>query len=330
MRRRDFITLLGGTAAAWPLAAGAQQRERTRRIGVLEGVPEDSADATARRAVFLQALERLGWSEGRTARIDYRFGAGVTERYQTLAKELLALQPDVVLATTTPAVAALQRESSAVPIVFTGVSDPIGSGFVASLNRPGGNLTGLLNIEATIAGKWLAMLKEISPPLSRAAFMANPKTTPYDYWLPEAEAAARLLAIELVPSRVESAIDIERAIESIVRVPNGGLALPPDTFTGAHRALIIALAAQHRIPTVSGASGQFVADGGLMSYGIDSVAVQGQAAAYVDRILRGEKPSDLPVQAPVKFVTMLNLKTAKALGLTVPDLMIVRADEVIE
>ena len=204
LRRRDFITLLGG-AAAWPFAAWAQQSGRMRRVGVLEGVAEDNVQAQPRRAAFQQELERLGWVEGRNARFDYRYGAGVADRYQAIAKELLVLQPDVVLATTTPAVAALKSESGAISIVFTFVSDPIGSGFITSLARPGGNITGFLNLEATIASKWLGMLEEITPQLRRAAFMANPKTTPFDYWLPEAQAAPRSLEIELLPSRVESA-----------------------------------------------------------------------------------------------------------------------------
>jgi putative tryptophan/tyrosine transport system substrate-binding protein len=277
-------------------------------------------------------LERLGWVEGRNVRFDYRYGAGVVDRYQAFAKELLVLQPDVVLATTTPAVAALKSESGAIPIVFTLVSDPIGSGFITSLARPGGNITGFLNLEATIAGKWLAMLKEIAPQLRRAGFMANPKTTPFDYWLPEAEAAARSLAIELLPSRVESAADIERAIESVASAPNGGLVLLPDTFfTSAHIDLIVALTTRYRLPTVS-SNDLFVRAGGLMSYGIgiDTTNVMRQAAAYVDRILRGEKPADLPVQAPAKFEMIINLKTAKALGLTVPPGLLATADEVIE
>jgi putative ABC transport system substrate-binding protein len=331
MRRRDFITLLGG-AAAWPLAARAQQSGRMRHVGVLEGVAEDNVQAQPRRAAFQQGLERLGWVEGRNVRFDYRYGAGVVDRYQAFAKELLVLQPDVVLATTTPAVAALKSEGGAIPIVFTFVSDPIGSGFITSLARPGGNITGFLNLEATIASKWLAMLKEIAPQLRRAAFMANPKTTPFDYWLPEAEAAARSLAIELLPSRVESAADIERAIESVASAPNGGLVLPPDTFFSpgsAHFDLIVALTTRYRLPTVS-SNGLFVMAGGLMSYGIDTINVMRQAAVYVDRILRGEKPADLPVQAPVKFETLLNLKTARGIGLTVPESMLLRADEVIE
>jgi putative ABC transport system substrate-binding protein len=235
----------------------------------------------------------------------------------------------VIFAHSTPIVAALQRESRTIPIVFVSVSDPIGSGFVASLARPGGNFTGLLQYEEGISGKWLAMLKEIAPRLARAALLANPKTTAYDYFLRAAEAAAPSLAIELVPKPVETAGDIERAIESVARAPNGGLLLPPDTTTVLHRDLIIALAARHRLPAVYPFR-VFVAAGGLMSYGTEQVDMFRQAASYVDRILRGAKPADLPVQAPTKFETAVNLKTAKALGLTVPPGLLVAADEVIE
>jgi len=329
MKRREFIAGLGGVAV-WPLAAHAQQPDRVRRIGMLWGSAEDDPVNKPRIAAFRQGLERLGWLEGRNVRIDHRFAAARPPLFQALARELIALQPDVILATTTPAAAALQREGSAIPIVFLNVSDPIGSGFIASLARPGGNLTGVLFIDASITGKWLAMLKEIAPPLARAAFMANPKTTPYDYFLRAAEAAAPSLAIELVPSRVETAADIERAIESFARLPNGGLVLPPDYTTVVHRDLIIALAARHRLPAVY-AGRYFVAAGGLMSCGAGGgTLVLRQAATCIDRILRGSKPADLPVQAPVKYETVLNLKTAKALGLIVPDLTLVRADEVIE
>jgi len=248
---------------------------------------------------------------------------------QVLARELIALQPEVILAQGTPISAALKQETSTIPVVFVGNVDPVGSGFVASLAQPGGNLTGFMSLEASITVKWLGMLKEIAPQLRRAGFMANPKTTPFDYWLPEAEAAARSLAIELLPSRVESPADVERAIESLASGPNGGLVLPPDTFLTSAFDLIVALTTRYRLPTVSSAS-QFVRAGGLMSYGIDSINVIRQAAVYVDRILRGEKPADLPVQAPVKYETLLNLKTARALGLTVPPSLLARADEVIE
>jgi putative ABC transport system substrate-binding protein len=328
MKRREFIAGLG-SAAAWPLGALAQQGDRMRRIGVLWGSAEDDPLNKPRIAALGQGLERLGWPEGRNVRVDHRFTTARLPLFQPLAKELIALQPDAILATTTQAAAALQREGSAIPIVFILVSDPIGSGFIASLARPGGNLTGILNIEASITTKWLAMLKEIAPPLARALFMANPKITPYDYFLRAAEAAAPSLAIELVPSRVETEAAIERAIESFARLPNGGLVLPPDLTTPVRRDLIIALAARHRLPAVYSYRG-FVEAGGLMSYGIDPIDIYRRAATYIDRILRGAKPADLPVEVPVKYETVLNLKTAKALGLTVPDLMLVRADEVIE
>jgi putative ABC transport system substrate-binding protein len=330
MKRRDFITLLGGAAAAWPLAARAQKSDRMRRIGVLAASAEDDSDLQARLAAFRQGLEKRGWSEGRNLQIDYRFAPGASaDRAQVLAKELIALHPDVILAHTTPIAAALQRESRTLPIVFVNVSDPIGSGFIASLARPAGNLTGLLQYEASITGKWLAMLKEISPTLVRAAFMANPKTTPYDYFLRAATALAPSLAVELVPSPVETAADIEAAIKSFARLPNGGLVLPPDSTTNVHRDLIIALAARHRLPAVYPLR-IFVAVGGLISYTADQPDMFRQAAGYVDRILRGDKPADLPVQTPIKYETVLNLKTAKALGLTVPSGILVAADEVIE
>ena len=333
MKRRDFVTLLGGAAAApsmlWPLAARAQQGGRMRRVGVLAGFAENDPEIALRLAAFRQVPERLGWSEGRTVRFDTRFAPGGSGLEQAFAKELVALQPDVIFAQGTAVVAAAQRETRAIPVVFSSVSDPIGLGFVASLARPGGNLTGLLMYEESITGKWLAMLKEITPGLTRAALVVNPKTSAYDYFLHAAQSLAPSLAIDLVPTHVESAADIERAIESFARLPNGGLVLPPDFTTTFHRDLIVALAARYRLPAVY-AFRYFVAAGGLMSYGVDGVDQFRQAATYVDRILRGAKPADLPVQAPVKYETVLNLKTAKALGLTVPDIMIVRADEVIE
>jgi putative ABC transport system substrate-binding protein len=292
---------------------------------------EDDPEGILRVAKFRQELERLGWSEGRNIRIDYRFTAASADQFQVLAKELVALHPDVILAHATGNAAALQRETRAIPIVFVNVSDPIGAGFITSLARPGGNLTGVLHYEASIAGKWLAMLKEIAPRLARAALVGNPKVmlTGYDYFLRAAEATAPSFAIELIPSHVENAADIERAIESFARVPNGGLVLPPDSTTNVHRDLVIALAARYRLPAIYTAR-LFVAAGGLMSYGTDQVEMFGQTATYVDRILRGGKPADLPVQAPTKYETVLNLKTAKALGLDVPPSLLVRADEVID
>jgi putative ABC transport system substrate-binding protein len=325
MTRREFITLLGGAAASWPLAARAQQPERMRRIGVLTGDAEDDPGV---KAAFRDGLDRLGWPLDRDVRIDYRFAANNPDQYQPLARELVRLQPDVLLAYTTPVAAAFRRESRAIPIVFVNVSDPIGSGLVASLARPGGNLTGLLLYEEGITGKWLAMLKEIAPGLSRAALIANPKRTPYDYFVRSAKSAAPALGIELAPAPVENAGDIERIIESFAGKPNGGLVVLPGTPI-EHRDLVIALAARHRLPAVYPFR-FFVAAGGLMSYGTDFVDQSRQAAGYVDRILRGANAAELPVQAPTKYETVLNLKTAKALGLEVPPSLLVRADEVIE
>jgi putative tryptophan/tyrosine transport system substrate-binding protein len=329
VKRRDFITLFGGAAAAWPLAVRAQQGERTRVVGVLEGYSAEDREAQARHAAFSQGLKRLGWAETRNIRIERRYARGSLQEAQALARELVSLQPDVMFATSTVLAGALQRESRAIPIVFVGVSDPIGSGFIASLARPGGNMTGLLNFEASITGKWLAMLKEIAPQLTRAAFMANPKTTPYDYFLRGAEAAAPTLGLELVPSRVADAADIERDIASFAQVPGGGLVLPPDVTTTWHRDLVIVLAVRHRLPAVYSFR-YHVAAGGLMSYGPALVDLFRQSASYVDRILRGANPAELPVQTPIKYETALNLKTAKALGLEVPPTLLARADEVIE
>jgi ABC-type uncharacterized transport system substrate-binding protein len=329
MKRREFITLLGGAAATWPLAARAQQAERMPRIGMLAVQAKDDPDMQARLDGFRHGLQRLGWVEGRNILIDYRFADGREDRFQPLAKELVALKPELIFAQGTPSAAAVRRESRTLPIVFVNVSDPIGSGFVASLARPGGNLTGVLQYEASITGKWLAMLKEISPTLVRAALVANPKTTPFPYFQRAALALAPSLAIEVVASPVQDASDIERAIESFARVPNGGLVLPPDGTTGGHRDLIVGLAARHRLPAVY-SSRSFVEDGGLMSYGADQADMFRQAAGYADRILRGADPADLPVQVPVKYETILNLKTAKALDLAVPPGLLVAADKVIE
>jgi putative tryptophan/tyrosine transport system substrate-binding protein len=326
--RREFVAGFGA-AATWPIAARAQQRESMRRIGMLIGSTEEDLEMKSRLASFRRGLERRGWREGHNVRIDTRFAEGSADRYRLLAKELIALQPDVVFAHTTPVAEALQQESRTIPIVFVTVSDPIGSGFIASLARPGGNLTGMLYFEASIPGKWLAMLKEIAPRLARVALVANPKTTPYDYFLRAATAIAPSQALELVASRVGNAADIERVIVDFARVPNGGLVLLPDQTTIVHRDLVIELAARHRLPAVYTAS-YFVVAGGLMSYGIDQVDTFRLAAAYVDRILRGDKPADLPVQAPTRYETAVNLKTAKALDLTVPPGLLLAADEVIE
>jgi putative ABC transport system substrate-binding protein len=324
MRRREFISLLGGAAAARPLAARGQQPTKMARIGVLAGY--DDPDMKA----FQPELERLGWSQGRNVHIEYRYAPAGTQ-VQALAKELVALQPDVIFAQSRPVVAALQAESHTVPIVFAAVIDPIGAGFIASLARPGGNLTGFMVYEPSVTGKWLAMLKEIAPQLSRAALVGNPKTAAYyDYLLHAAESVAPALGIELVPGRVENAAAyIERAIAAIAGVPNGGMVVLPDSTTSINRDLIVALAARYRLPAVY-TNRFFVDAGGLMSYGVVFVDEYRKAASYVDRILRGAKPADLPVQTPTKYETVLNLKTATALGLAVPPGLLVAADEVIE
>jgi putative ABC transport system substrate-binding protein len=327
MRRRAFISLLGG-AAAWPVLTRAQT-DRVRRIGVLLNFTEDDPEAKERLAAFRQGLERRGWSEGRNLHFDYRFTAVNTDRFSTLAKELIALQPDVILAHSTACAAALQHETHTIPIVFVNVSDPIGLRFVASLARPGGNLTGVLHLEASIVSKWLAMLKEIAPHVTNVALLGNRKASSFDYFLQYAQAEMSSLAIKLVPSDVETAVDIERSIEMLARVPDGGLVLPPDSTTITHRDLIIALAARHKLPAVYPLR-LFVAAGGLMSYGTDQNDMFRLAGSYVDVILRGDNPADLPVRAPTRFDTVINIKTAKALGLTVPPGLMVAADEVIE
>jgi ABC-type uncharacterized transport system substrate-binding protein len=324
------MTLLGGAAAAWPLAVRAQQSGGMRRIGVLMGLAEDDPDAKARLSAFRQGLDRLGWSDGGNVRLDYRFAAAGTQA-QMLAKELIALQPDVILAQTTPVVVALLRETRTVPIVFVGIADAVGSGLVTNFARPDGNTTGFMLFEAGITGKWMAMLKEIAPRLERATLVINPKTAPYyEFYLRAGQAAAPSLAMELVFGPFENtATGIERAIEMFARAPNGGLLLPPDSSSIVHRDLFIALAARYKLPAVY-SDRLFVAAGGLMCYSTNRADQFRQAASYIDRLLRGAKPAELPVQVPTKYETVINLRTAKALGLTVPPGLLVAADEVIE
>jgi putative tryptophan/tyrosine transport system substrate-binding protein len=329
VRRREFITLLGG-AAAWPLAARAQQSGAMRRVGMLMNNVEADPEVQGLVAAFRQSLGQLGWVEGRNIQIETRFSAGDFERLPHLAQEMVALNPDVIFATTTPAIRALQAKTRTIPIVFVYVSDPVGAGLLASLARPGGNTTGLLLYEESIAGKWLGMLKEISPRLTRAALVANPKGFTYDYFTRSSKTIAPALGIEITPMPIENdAADIEQRIDAFARASNGGLFMPPDITTIQHRDLIITLAARYRLPAVY-AFRYFAMAGGLMSYGIDMLEQHRQAASYVDRILRGANPSDLPVQTPTKYETVLNLKTAKALGFDVPPTLLVRADEVIE
>jgi putative ABC transport system substrate-binding protein len=328
MRRREFITLLGG-AAAWPLPARAQRPDQIRRVGVLIFLAEDDPDSKPRLGAFRQGLEKLGWSEGRNIHLDVRFALpGNEQQLQILVKELLALSPDMIVAQSTAPTAAFRRESRNVPIVFIAVGDPVGAGFIANLARPGSNLTGLTLYEGSITGKWLAMLKEIDPRVTRAAFIINPKTTSFAHFSREAETMAQSLGIELAFSTYENAGDIGRVVESFASLPNGGLVFPPDATTTANRDLVVALAARYRLPAVY-AWRQFVAAGGLMSCGTDFVELFRQTASCVDRILRGSSPAELPVQAPTRYQTVLNLKTAKALDLTVPAGLLVAADEVI-
>jgi putative ABC transport system substrate-binding protein len=325
--RRKFITLLGG-AVAWPLAARAQQRERMRRIGVLHAYDENDPLQKRRLSAFTQALAGLGWADGRNVRMDVRWGGGDINRIRALAQELVGLQPDIILIGGTPATVAVQRETRTIPIVFAGVTDPVASGIVPRLDRPGGNVTGFAFLEASLGGKWLELLSEIAPGLKRAAIMFNPDF-PASAYMPSLETAARSLKVEPIIAPVHSDAEIETAIIAVGREPGGGLVVMPDVFTLAHRAPIIEAAARNNVPAVYPAS-LLARDGGLLSYGNDLVDPWPRAASYVDRILRGAKPGDLPVQFPTKFEIAVNLKTAKALGLIVPLTLQAIADEVIE
>jgi len=330
MKRRELITLLGG-AAAWPLAARAQQTEQVRRLGVLMSDAESDPEAQANAAAVRQGLQELGWTDGRNIRIDYRWAGGDRSRMPALAHELVGLKPDVILARSTPATAALKAETSTIPIVFTTVSDPIGSGFVASLSRPGGNITGFTNFESSMSGKWLGLLKEIAPGVTRTGMMFNPETAPYaQYYLRTFEAAARSFAVESVLAPVHDDADITRTIDMLAREPNASLIVLPDAFTTSnHRKQIIEQASRRRLPTIY--PYRFMAeDGGLMSYGIDVTDLYRRATSYIDRILRGVNPAGLPVQTPVKFELVINFKTAKALSLEVPMSLQIRVDGVIE
>ena len=327
MRRRDFIAAFGG-AAAWPLAARAQETDRVRRIGALMSMSADDPEGQARLAGFLQGLQELGWTAGRNLRIDYRWPSDDTSR-RRYAAELIALAPEVILASTSPSVAALQQASRTVPIVFAAVTDPVGQGFVSSLQRPGGNATGFALYEYGFGAKWLELLKEIAPRLTRVAVLRDP-TLPFTSGeLGAIQGGAPSLRVEISPVGVRDADDIERGIATFARGSNGGLITLGSPVTAAHRNLILALAAQHRLPAIY-TTRYFVTDGGLMSYGPDRVDLYRRAASYVDRILKGEKPTDLPVESPTKYELVINLKTAKTLGLKVPPTLLATASEVIE
>ena len=328
IRRRDFITLLGG-AAAWPLAARAQQGDRVRRIGVLMAATADDPESLARVGAFLQGLQELGWTDGRNVRIEYRWGSGNAERIRKSAVELVASEPDVILATGTSAMGPLQQATHTIPIVFVNVSDPVSSGFVASLARPGGNATGFSAVEYSFGGKWLELLKQISPRVTRAAVVRDPSTPSGSGQLGAIQAVGPFVGVGVSAIDARNADEIERAVTAFARDPNGGLIVPSSAPTIVHREVIITLAAKHRLPAIYQYR-FFAADGGLASYGPDSIDSFRQAAGYVDRILKGEKPADLPVQAPTKYELVVNLKTAKALGLDIPATIYARADEVIE
>jgi putative tryptophan/tyrosine transport system substrate-binding protein len=326
--RREFITLLGGAAAMWPLAARAQQGERMRRIGVLMNSTADDAVSQGRLTAFMQGLQELGWTVGRNLQIDYRWGAGNVERYRTFAAELVALTPDILVTVGAPAVEALQRATRTVPIVFISVTDPVGGGLVASLARPGGNTSGFTLSEYGLSGKWLELLKEIAPRVMRTAVLRDPVAVGIGQFA-AIQAVAPSLQVELSPVDVRDAGEIERALAAFARFSNGGLIVTASTPALLHRELITTLAARHRLPAVYPFR-YFTASGGLISYGPDPIDQYRVAAGYVDRILKGEKPTDLPVQHPTKYELVINLKTAKALGFDVPPSLLVRADEVIE
>jgi putative tryptophan/tyrosine transport system substrate-binding protein len=332
--RREFISLLGGAAAtsiAWPLAARAQQPAGIRRIGALMDTAEDNPEGQARIAAFRQGLQELGWTQGRNIRIDLRWGGGDIERTRAYAAELVGLKPDVIFAYAAAQLAPLSRETRTIPIIFVGASAPVEDGYVASFAHPGGNITGFTQYEPSMAGKWLAALKEIAPAIARVALLVNPDTAPLrgTFYARAFEAAAATLAVEPITAFVHSASEIEAAMAALARQPDSGLIVAPETFTTTNRELIVALAARHRVPATYGLR-QFPVSGGLLSYGPDTVDTVRRAASYVDRILRGEKPAELPVQAPTKFEMVVNLKTAKALGLAIPESFLLRADEVIE
>jgi putative ABC transport system substrate-binding protein len=329
MNRREIIATLGAAAVS-PLSALAQSGGQMRSVGVLMSFLPDDLAGVADVAAFRQGLADFGWVEGRNIHIELRWAGGDVERAQVLAKELVGLKPDVLLARSTPTTDALKRETSVIPIVFVNVAEPIESGFVQTLARPGGHITGFTNFEASIGGKWLQLLKEADPRIVRIAIIYNPQTAPFaPLFLRSVQSAALTLAVQIVDMPVQDDADIETAVAMFTREPGGGLIAIPDSFTAGHRDVIIALAARHRLPALY-STPSFTPSGGLMAYAVDSRDTMQRAAGYIDRILRGAKPADLPVQAPVKFELSINLKTAKALGLDLAPMFLARADEVIE
>jgi putative ABC transport system substrate-binding protein len=328
MKRRELITLLAG-ATAWPLTASAQQGERVRRIALLLGFPQGDVEGEASVAAFQEGLHELGWTKGRNISIDIRWTGGVPDKARTLAKELVNASPELIVPTSNLVTAILQKETSTIPILFVLVGDPVGSGFVASLARPGGNITGFAIFEAEIGGKWLEILKEIAPPISRVGFILHPETPAHVGFLSAAQAAAPSLGIEVTALGVHTSSEIERAIAEFAAGGNGGLIVGPHAITLNNRDLIIRLASHYRLPAVFGLRYD-TTSGGLLAYGANPIRLFQQAPSYVDRILKGTKPSELPVQFPTKYELVINLKTARSIGLEVPPTLLARADEVIE
>jgi putative tryptophan/tyrosine transport system substrate-binding protein len=331
--RRHFIVLLGGAAtlsSVWPLRLRAETAIAVRRVGVLSTFVEDNSESRRLMAVFARGLNELGWTEGRNIHLEQRWSGGDNDRLRSDARELASLRADVVMAVTTPAVAALKQEAPAIPVVFVAVSDPVGSGFINSLPRPGGNITGFINLEGSLSGKWLELLKEVAPSLTHVGFIFNPERAPFaEYYLRAFEAAAPAAGVTPLAMPVHTPDDIERVLAQLGAQPAGGFIVMPDTFTTLHRGRIISAAARHRLAAVY-ASGTTARQGGLIGYGVDDAESVRGAASYVDRILKGAKAADLPVQTPAKFELVINLKTAKALGLEIPPTLLARADEVIE
>lgn len=331
MDRRTFVSVGAFGLLAAPLAAGAQQADRIRRVGLLIPFAESDVEAQTQIAAFLEALRTLGWNEGRNVRLDYRWAAQDSARIRASAKELVQLEPDVILTRTTPVTAALKAETHTIPIVFVVVSDPVGDGLVASVARPGGNVTGFTNVDASLGGKWLQLLKEIAPRIKRIGFMFDPRMAPGGgaFYRRLIEDAAPSVGVQVVETPVHDAADIKRAVDGFTRGSNGGLVVLPDVTTINQRKTTISLVAQHRLPAIY-PTDYFTKEGGLISYGADYLDLYRKSASYVDRILRGGKPAELPVQGPIKFRLAINLRTAKAIGLTIPPSVLARADQVIE